>query len=357
MIGWVSLTKLFGSRILLTLAGGTALLIMADLAEVSRQLAEQDNPLRTIVEVYGNLLPSLTLQALPVGVLLGVLLAITDLVRSRELLAWRAAGAGAAHLAAPALVISFVLSGVGLFVADQMAPLGVKRATDIQMRELGRMRSAWSPFHREHRWVVARDGGLYNVETITDGGRHLEGLTRYEYADGRLTAVTYVDEMEHDGKEWEPVSTTSWRFDPHDTGRIFVDTEPLRIPEKPSHFSGVDAHPEALTGSALQDAIALRKAQGQPALPFEMEARTRWTMPLMGLALAVLALGLGLVKRPPATHVEAAAVAIGIAFIAWTLLAICRALGLAGMISPTLAAFLPVVLPAAVGVLLLWERR
>lgn len=355
MTCWRLLLGVFGSRILLSLVGGTLLIVMADVAETSRQLAEQDDPFSLLLRVYGNLTPSLALQALPVAVLLGVLLSVTDLARSRELLALRAAGAGSVRLASPALIIAASLAMGGVVIADHVAPPGVKRATSIQMEELGRMRSSWRPFQREHRWFAAEGGGLYHVAEVSEDGRVLRPLWRYDYAGGRLTSVVHMDEVEHDGDRWNAENVTGWHLDGDDESTLILDD---RIPsiEDPAHFAGVGGHPEAMTRRELREAISLQRARGRTALPFEIEAQARWTMPLLGLALAVVALGLGL-ARPPATHVEAAAIAIGVAFGAWTLLAACRAMGLAGMLSPTIAAFLPVLFPAAAGLLLLQRWR
>ncbi len=355
MISWRMLTVTFATRMIFSLVGAVLLLAMADLAEMSRQLPGQENPLGLVLAVYGNLALSLALQALPIAVLLGILLSITDLARSGELLALRASGAGSLRLASPALLLALALAACGMLVADSLAPRGVKKATIIQMETLGRMRSAWSHFHVEHKWFAADGGGLYNVEEVDEEGRRLTGLWRYEHDGGRLTSVAHAGELAHDGLGWTGTSTIAWTFDPKDPTVLGVDDK-LSVPEEPAHFAGVAAHPEALTRLELRKAMELRRAQGQPIVPFALEAQARWTMPLLGLGLALLALGLGL-ARPPGTHVEAAAKAIAVAFAAWTLLSICRAMGLSGMISPGLAAFLPVILPAAVGAGLLVRGR
>jgi lipopolysaccharide export system permease protein len=357
MIGLRFLLGLFSARVLVALLGAVALLAIADLAETSRQLADQPDRLRLVLTVYGNLAPSLALQALPVALLLGVLLAVTDLARSGELVALRAAGAGPLRLILPALLLAGALCGAGILIADHVAPPGVARATQIQMESLGRMRSAWSPFHGERRWFAAEGGGLYHVAEVGDGGRILSEVTRYDHDDGRFTGLSKSARLVHDGDGWRAEDPRSWTFVPED-GEVLrlAPAFPQNI-EAPAHFAGVAAHPEALPRRALAEATALRRAQGQPTLPFELEAQARWTFPLLGLGLTLLALGLALTVRLPATHVEAAAQAIGIAFVAWTVLALCRALGLAGMVAPAVAALLPVILPAGLGVaLLVWRR-
>ncbi len=354
MICWKMLLKVFGQRILLSLLAATLLLAMADMAEISQQLVEREDSLRLLLEIYTNLAPSLALQALPVAVLLGVFFSITDLARSRELLAFRAAGASSMLLAAPALVVSALLAGAALLLAEHVAPQGVERSTRLQMEELGRMRSAWSPFHRQERWFAAGGDGLYHAQLVREEGRQLTGLWRYDHFEGRLTGITHVDEVEHDGSRWVFGNITSWSLE-SDDALVMLHSEIPEL-EDPSHFAGVGAHPEALTRQELRQAASLRKARGQPTLPFELEAQTRWTMPLLGLALTLVALGMGL-RWPPHTHVDAAARAIAVAFCVWTLLAVCRAMGLSGMLSPSIAAFLPVVGPAMLGLGLLGFRR
>ncbi|MFW5878418.1 MAG: LptF/LptG family permease [Myxococcota bacterium] len=344
------------SRILLALVGAVALLAVADMAETSRQLADHDEPLRLLLVIYGNLLPSLALQALPVAVLLGLLLAVTDLSRGRELLALHAAGAGSLRIALPALIIAVVLTGSGILIADRLAPPGVATATRVQMEELGRMRSSWSPFHGEHHWFRADGGGLYYVGEASENGKRLRKLRRYDHRDGRVTSLADVDELVWDGAGWQIEGEARvWRLEPEDGSRLRLHGNLPRV-EGPKRFARIRAHPEALSSSELEQAIELQRVQGRPTLPFELEAYGRWTMPLLCLALSLMALGLGL-RRPPSTPVEASATAIAIAFGTWTLLAVCRAMGHAGMLSPAPSAFVPVLVPALAGLALLIVRR
>ena len=233
------LLAVFASRIALALVGAVALLAMADMAETSRQLAEQDDPLRLLLIVYGNLLPSLTLQALPIAVLLGVLLALTDLARSRELLALRAAGASASRLALPALSIAALLAMVGLMIADHVAPVGVARATRVQMEELGRMRASWSPFHSRHSWFASGSGGLYNVGEVSSEGATLAEVWRYEHRGGRMTEISFTESVVHDGDDWSTSGLLRvWSLDPDD-GKVVRLHRELAPIDSPARFAGV----------------------------------------------------------------------------------------------------------------------
>lgn len=353
MTWWRLLLRTYGSRIVAALVGATALLLVGDFAELASALGKRSDTVSLALELYRHKLPTLALQALPLALLFGVLLALADLSRSRELLALRVAGAAPLRLAVPAVALAAAFAAGALWVGDTVAPRGMREVVRIETRKLHRWSWYWTVFHKRQSWYLGQGGGLYHVGRIEDDGRRLKDVTRYDQRGGRLTRMAKADEAVREDGTWAGRDVEVWRFDPDHPERVELGHGPLPIDEPPSHFAGVLGQPEELSLAQLREAITVRRAQGRPALPMEVELRARVATPLLGLALVVLALGLAFAVRTPENAVEASVLGMIVAFLGWMLLAVMRALGLAGVVAPWAAAWVPVIVPALLGGVLL----
>jgi lipopolysaccharide export system permease protein len=294
----------------------------------------------------------MALQALPLALLFGVLFTVHALHRSGELLALRGAGAGPFRLALPAMAVAAVLSVVAFWAADGPVPRLERTVTHIQVRVLQRWTYTWTIFHLRPHWYAGQGHTLYHVGHIDDGGHRLEDVTRYDATGGRFTRLATADTLTFADGRWHAEGVRVWRF-PADPRRVALTQGPMRVELAPAIFAGLPGEPRELTGAELDQAIRLRRHQGRPVAAMTVERQSRRALPLLGLALATLALGLALRLHVPRTVVETAGTGVAIAFAGWTLLALGRALGLSGLLAPWLAAWIPVALPAALGLALL----
>ena len=292
------LLKAYGVRVVAGLVAALGLLIIADLTDVAPYLAARPDGLRLGVELYLYKAPGLALQALPLAILFGTLLTVAALARSGELLAFRASGAGPLRLAFPGLAVAAVLSVVGAWAANGPVPRTERAATRIGVRTLGRWTYTWTIFHKRRSWYAGHGSTLYHVGRIEDGGRTLVDVTRYDVTGGRFRRLATADRLTWDGDRWRDDGVRVWRF-ASDPRKVSVAGGPLPMAVAPRYFGGVLGEPAELTGAELDKAIALRRQQGQPVVAMVVERSSRRALALLGLALAVLALGLSLRVPPP----------------------------------------------------------
>lgn len=346
------LLRAFGARILAALVAALGLLVLADLTDLGPQLAAHTHPVLLGIDLYLHKAPGMALQALPLALLFGVLVTVSSLARSGELLALRGAGAGPLRIAGPAIVISAVLSGIAFWAASGPIPHLERKVTEIDVRNLGRWNYTWTIFHVRPRWYAGHHGTLYHVSRIEDGGRTLVDVTRYDASGDRFTRLATADRLTFEDGAWHGEGVRVWRFG-KSPRKVSLTTGPMPISVTPEVFAGLPGEPRELTSDELDRAIALRRRQGRPVTAMTVERQSRRAMPLLGTALVLLALGLTLRVRTPRSVVEIAVVGVAVAFAGWTLVALGRALGLSGMLSPGLAAWIPVALPGAGGLALL----
>ncbi len=357
MITFRHLFGAFARRVSLSLLATIALLAVGDFAELASSILGRDDAAWLTGLIYLNKLPGLTLQALPIATLLALLLTLADLEQSRELLALEAAGAAPHRIAAPALLLALLLSLGGLVLARDIAPRATQTVVKIETRTLGRWTWTWTLFHKPRAFFRGPEGEIYEVRSVQEKGHRLEDVTRYDAQDGRLLRLSRARSLSHTETGWTAEGARIWTLDPEHPETIVAEEGAFPIGPSPDHFQGVPGQPSELTFGDLGRAIEYRRAQGRPLLPLLIERHDRSARPMLTFGLSMLALGLGLGPRTPKTQVEAAAWAVAIATLGWTLLASTRAMGLAGMLPPIAAAWLPVILPTLLGIFLFGYRR
>ncbi len=349
------LLRAYAARILGALLGAWVLLLVADLTDLGSALARRPEGLRLVLELYAKKTPWLLLQALPLAALLGVTLTVAAWARSRELVALRAAGAGPLRLALPALVLLAALSGGAAIAAAGPVPHLMKAVVHIQTRKLQRFTYAWTLAHKPRHWLVAPDGALLHVERVLDSGRRLEGLARLDFDGGHLRRLATAPRLEWDGARWTGPEGSVWTFT--DLERVRFEHGALALALDPRYFGGIPGLPEELTTAELDAAVALYAQQGRDTVALRVERASRPAMAFLPLAAGLLALGLCLGVRSPASPLEAAMGAVLTALVVWTALALARAAGLAGMVAPGVSAWTADLLAGVAGLALLLVGR
>src|SRR3954467_1912344 len=106
-----------------TLAVSAMLLLIVRMVDLSALLIDQGGTLTTLLQVLSELVPQYLALGIPVGLLMGVLLAFRQLTLGRELDAMLGSGVSYARLLRVPLLYAGVLSGVTLIVVGFVQPL------------------------------------------------------------------------------------------------------------------------------------------------------------------------------------------------------------------------------------------
>jgi len=366
------LFRIYARRGLLALLAAVMLLGVGDFAELASSILGRADALAVTLLLYQAKFPTLLLQAMPLAILFGVLLGLAELQSNHELLALRAAGASDLRLALPAITLALIFGLVGGSLGGRLAPEGMRKAVSLQTRTLGRWTWTWTLFHKPRSFFLGREGEIYQVEEVQDAGRSLNGVTRYEFHDGRLADLYQSEKIEFVDGAWVSELGQHWRFAANGSathkasrdqaeeilsdasvGPPLYELAALPLALRPEHFGGVLGQPDELSDAELAAALLAQKVAGRKTIALELERSDRGARPLFTLAVTLLALGLALRIRTPRSSVGAASLGIGVAFLSWILLAVFRALGLAALLSPAMAAFLPPLILGGTGALLL----
>lgn len=305
---------------------------------------------------YGNLqalryvmflLPSLLCEFLPVGMLIGSLLAVGGLARHGELTVFRAAGVSVGRLGLSVFLAGIMAVPVAVALGEYLGP------------SLGRMARVYKAIERNGEISLAgrsgawvRDGNLILRAAGPAGSRGDVDVFQLG-EDHRLVSVGRGDYKPGlDGRRWE-LSDFAWSG--FGTDRVRFGTEArhaLEIQVSPAFFSMIGTDPADLSLRELRRSMRYLQANGQDARAFRFafwsEVARLAAVPLAALLALPLLLGSQRVIE------TGARVSMGLAMgLGWFILQRMVESGtIALKLNPLLLAWLPTaVLAAAIALL------
>jgi lipopolysaccharide export system permease protein len=100
-----------------------SLLVLDKMLKLFDFVATEGGPVSVVFRMLANLLPEYASLAIPIGMMLGILLAFRKLATSSELDVMRAVGLGYGRLLRVPYMIAIVLAGVNLVIVGYLQPL------------------------------------------------------------------------------------------------------------------------------------------------------------------------------------------------------------------------------------------
>ena len=320
-----------------------------------------------VVQLYLVRTPELLVTVIPIALLLALLYALTTLARHQELTAMRAAGIHVWRLAAPYLGVGLLLTSLLFVISEVWAPRSLAAANAILHRHTD---EAGSPDNA--RWVRGlvflneRDGRLWNIGLYDrqTGTMYAPSViwNDVQGGDRRLVAAQAV----HTNGVWTFYNARQLRLQPYS----LINTNALAVPELTETPEQIDSE---IVFSALSTAdaterphLSLRQIlnyqrlhpdlQGETRAKLTTQLHARLAEPWTCLVVVLIALPFGM----PAGRRNVFAGVAGSIFIAFSFFILLRfslALGTGGYLPGVVAAWLPNVIFATVGIVLTRRLR
>lgn len=352
----------------LAVAGFVLFIILNLIPQLSDFMLDRNIPLSVLFQMLAYRLPELLVYGLPVGVLFAIFWALGRLSHDRELIALQAAGLSLRRLMLPVLLMGLITTGAAFAVGELWMPWANHRYYDL-LREIFFIKSV--PQIRESTFVKISDTAYAYIERYDPttkklsnvlvfdkgGGEYLpemdapfpkiiiaaEGLWDGEYwrlTDGKL------HKLRNDGQFEYTVTFTklSIRAGPY--------LERLLLEQRTPHEMGI---------AELYKQIEVLRRSGLGAESLIVELHSKIAVPFSALIFALFGAPLSLIfAQGGAPRGRAAGVIISVVLVACYqgLLLWMSTLGKRGLIAPLIAPWVPNMLFAALGVLLvIWLDR
>lgn len=341
--------------------GFVSIWLVFDLSENAPAFIENKAPLSLLGEFYLLRAPEIILMSMPIGFLLSLLYALTQMSRRNEIISMLCAGRSVVRLLMPLFLFGLLLTGIATALNYSLAPHAgaVKKEILTDLRKKGDTNRKAIRGHlyrnREDRrfWFISRlNPSIERFAWVQIIQEDPEGdLQRNYYAEAaaydHATAIWHLTNGKYvDFNKQGDVTHQEW----------FKTLQLKNFSETPWRISSSVLDPNFLSVPELRDYLKYN-AHFTPArlAPYRTQLDYRWALP-WGCFIAVLIAGpLGIVYSRRG-FMGSITMAIGLFFLLILGSSLFLALGKGYRIDALLAAWGPVVFFGGIGLLMIWMR-
>lgn len=344
----------------LTFVGLLGIFYISTFIDLSDKLFKGQTTGAMMAEFFYYKTPEFVFFIIPLTVLIAAMVTIGILTKNSELVVMQACGISLYRVAVPLVVLAMAASGSMFLLQDRILPDANRRAQALRHVIRGGTPRTFDVVNR--KWLVARDGSIYNYTFYDQRRRELNGLSIYAFdaSRGDLVRRVYVG---HAG--YVPQSAGTWRstdgwvreFTKGTDLKAFVTfpTRDLAL-EPPDYFASESEEPDRMTYGQLKKYIDDLATSGVNVVPQTVALYRKVSFPFVTLIMTLIAVPFAVTTgRRGALY--GIAVGIVLAVVYWITINAFSAVGSAGMMPPLLAAWAPnLIFGAGAAYLLLTVR-
>ncbi|HAC63737.1 MAG TPA: permease [Cyanothece sp. UBA12306] len=324
------------------------------LSDLVNKVVDSNLPLIKALEILILKVPEFTAYALPISVMLTTLLTYGRLSSDSELIALRACGVGLFRLITPALVLSLVVTGITFVFSELVVPNANYRATSILVEYLQEERAFWQNkdiFYPDYQEIKLPNGEtvkrlkhLFYAEQFD--GQKMKTLTILEWIGDSLNKIVVSDSATWNASQdtWDFFNGTIYQLssDASYADSFAFKHRQLSLTKAPFEFALQARDPYEMNIFQAQQYRDLLKMIGdQKTLrTFEVRIQQKLAFPFICLVFGLVGSVLG--GRPQQmSRATSFGLSVIIIFTYYVLGFLIGSLGLMGLISPLMAAWLP----------------
>jgi LPS export ABC transporter permease LptG len=266
------------------------------------------------------------------------------MTKNNEIVAFKAAGISVYRLAIPLLVVGTLFAG-GLFVIDYTYLPYVNQRQD-ELRNMIKGHPPHTYYQPTRQWIFGDGSKIYNYQLFDPdhnlfGGLNILELDPQTFA---LRRRVYAERA-----RWEPVQKTwvlesGWLrdFDANHVTRFvsFPVMELAELDEPPSYFNREIRQSSEMNWFELRRYISDLSHAGFDVARLSVELQKKLAFPLMAPIIILLAVPFSILVGTRGA-IGGVALGVGIGVFYWAMSALLEAMGAAGQLPPSMAAWAP----------------
>ncbi len=347
------LIKEFLRYFVLSLGFIVIIYLLFDLLQKLNYFINLKTKLINIVIYYLYNLPSYIVLLFPVGVILGAFFTIGRLARQRELLALKSGGIDTYRVYLPLIITGTLLTLSSFFINEFLTTQAELRLREFKRYKIEKRRPE-AHLSRSYLFYYGRGGHIYFIRRYNGKDSTLRNFSIWKFNKKRRV-IERIDSpfAKWSNGEWEAKDVKVRKFTPQGERFSFYKTLRLKeIKERPEDFSKRVKGIDEMNFIELKRYIERMHRAAEPALRESVEFNYRFSYPLINLILLIIAL-------PLAGALRKGGVMLGLglgllfSFTYWGVIQVFKAMGVAGVLSPFLSAWIPNMVFSSIGVLLL----
>jgi lipopolysaccharide export system permease protein len=236
-------------------------------------------------------IPVVGVQIGPLAILLSVALSVALLQRSREIIAFLAAGTSPWRIIQPFLTGALIMSAMGLGAEEFILPPAHRALMDLQDNQ--RRSSPQEVLMQQGElWFRASEATFVHIELLDPAAERIHGLTIYRKdTAGELIEQVHAREARWLFRRWILLDGTISRFQGKLTTHIehFTRLE-MPIGMEPEALRSMFTPPSHMSLSELQSYMRRLRDRGVDMTTYARDFQTKLATPVMGLVMAVIGL-------------------------------------------------------------------
>ncbi|MEY2985478.1 MAG: hypothetical protein RLZZ568_2095 [Cyanobacteriota bacterium] len=338
------------------------------LSDLANKIVEKNLPVLSAAEILLLKLPEFLTYALPISVMLATMMTFGRLGGDSELIALRSCGVSLYRIVLPAVLLSVVVTGWTFLLSEWIVPSANYRATSILVDSI----------NEEHRFWQNRDIFYPEFETLTletgqrikrlkslvyaeqFNGQEMQNLTVLKWSNNRLRQIILSENAtwNSEANRWNFFNGTLYQLT---SSAAYQDAIPfhhrsVHLPQAAFEFARQGRDPYEMTiAEARQYMDILRLIGDQKKLTF-FEVRTAQKLAFPFVCIVFCLVGAAIGSRPQRlSRATGFGLSVAIVFSYYVLSFSTGSLGIVGVLSPHLAAWIPNVVGLGIGIWMLFE--
>ncbi len=332
-----------------------AVFLVVHLIEHLDDFIDKDAPAQFVALYYVYFSPWIVILVAPIGVLLATLFAVGFLSKRNELLAMRAAGVSLIRLSLPLLFLGLLIAG-GIFVAGEtIYPAAEAGRQDLE-EQFVRRAPRRGQVMRSNLFASGFGGRVFYFQRFNALLGDGQNVRIQEFHEGRVQQLWEFEQFVFQDSVWVGTNGRSRVFaDSADTAVLYTSIDTMRFPnweETPSDFIREQVDPERVSYTTLRAVVERMRETGADTTVEETELQLKIAFPT--LSFLVVLIGFPIASRIKQSGMALNfGIAMGITFVLRVLIEVFRSLGHNGDVPPMIAAWVPNIVCAIGGLLLL----
>ncbi|MBI2987973.1 MAG: LPS export ABC transporter permease LptG [Deltaproteobacteria bacterium] len=326
----------------------TVLYLIVDFFDKIDNLLQAGAPLWSSVRYFLYKIPLLISRVFAFAALFSTLFSLGMLSRSQEITAMRSSGLSLRRISLPLFLLSFLICALTFFWNEALVPIFTGKAQYIYKTEV-KKKQPKNLVGSKDIWIRG-DGTFIRVDRFDTNKLVLEGVSVYLLnRDFTLRGLIEAPWARWNGTGWEAKRGTEWLFLPNGQMRQRKLDSFLPLAETPEDFKLLAREPEEFSFFDLRKQIAELKAKGFDTTQDEVDLQVKLALPLVSPLMVLLAIPFALRPGPGGSMALSFGLTMLIGFGYWLVLAFSVSLGHSGALPSLVAAWLPNLILALVG--------
>lgn len=343
--------------------GFMLVMVSSFLFEYSDLLIIKKVPFPVVTQLLIYKLPALLVETFPIALLFASVYSLSRLVQDNEITAMRTGGVSLHAILLPFLIIAVLFSAMAYFINEEVVPWTNHKSKNIIRKTILK---DTMPQVRENIFFKGPGGRFFYIEKIFSEQEEVHNVLVYEtepeevFADGQKGVFPRVITARRGyfcGKTLTLQDGIIHEFDAR--GQLMYESEfnnlELQIEQDLKNFYGQQRTPSEMSREELAGEIKLFEKSGLNVDSLQVEYHLKLAFPFASLIFVLIGAPLSLSLKQGKGFGIAAAIVI--LFLYQVGVSISRSLGRNHLLDPLLAAWLPNLVFALIGIFLLFREE